>query len=95
MFVPPEVVVVPAMFIVIGAITITRMAFRHKEKMAELDARSRGGRDPEADARLARIEQAVDSMAVEMERIGEGQRFLTKVLADNPRLPGSTKEGQS
>src|SRR4051812_6514709 len=50
MFVPPEVVVIPAIFIVVGAVTITRMAFRHHEKMAELQ---RGGgdgggtRDPE------------------------------------------------
>ena len=34
------------------------------------------------DARLERIEQAVDSMAVEMERISEGQRFTTKLLSE-------------
>lgn len=27
--------------------------------------------------RLARLEQSVDAMAIEIERIGEGQRFLT------------------
>lgn len=30
--------------------------------------------------RLARLEQAVDAMAIEIERIGEGQRFLTQHL---------------
>lgn len=35
--------------------------------------------DPE---RLARIEQAIDAMAVEVERISEGQRFVTKLLSD-------------
>ncbi|WP_411278444.1 hypothetical protein [Gemmatimonas sp.] len=32
--------------------------------------------------RLAAIEQAVDSVAVEVERISEGQRFTTKLLSD-------------
>ena len=34
---------------------------------------------------LKRVEQAVDAIAIELERVGEGQRFLTKVLADPPR----------
>ena len=36
----------------------------------------------ERDERLARIEQAVDAIAIEVERITEGQRFLTKLQAD-------------
>ena len=32
--------------------------------------------------RLARIEAAVESMSVEVERISEGQRFVTKVLSE-------------
>lgn len=32
--------------------------------------------------RLAAIEQAIESVAVEVERISEGQRFTTKLLAD-------------
>lgn len=40
-------------------------------------------------ARLARIEQAVDTSAVEIERIGEGQRFVTKLFSEAkvPVLP--------
>jgi hypothetical protein len=34
------------------------------------------------DERLARIEQAVDAMSVEVERVSEGQRFATKVLSE-------------
>ena len=34
------------------------------------------------DGRLERIEQAVDSMAVEIERISEGQRFTTRLLSE-------------
>jgi hypothetical protein len=38
-------------------------------------------------ARLARIEAAVESIAIEVERISESQRFLTKLQADRPPLP--------
>jgi hypothetical protein len=31
--------------------------------------------------RLQRIEQAVDAMAIEIERISEGQRFTTRLLS--------------
>jgi hypothetical protein len=33
-------------------------------------------------ARLERMEQAIDAMAVETERISEGQRFTTKLLSE-------------
>ncbi len=31
-----------------------------------------------------RMSQAIDAMAIEVERIGESQRFLTRVLSDKP-----------
>lgn len=34
--------------------------------------------------RLDRLEQAVDAIAIEVERISEGQRFITKVFAERP-----------
>jgi hypothetical protein len=37
---------------------------------------------PMEDDRLLRLEQAVESIAVEVERIGEGQRFLTKLQTE-------------
>jgi hypothetical protein len=42
---------------------------------------------PELAARLAHMEQAIDAIAVEVERISEGQRFTTKLLAE--RAPES------
>lgn len=39
----------------------------------------------EINARLAHLEQVTDSTAVEIERIGEGQRFTTKLLSE--RVP--------
>jgi len=45
--------------------------------------------DPKTDERLARIEQAMDAIAIEVERISEGQRFTTKLLSDRAREPVS------
>jgi hypothetical protein len=42
--------------------------------------------------RLERLEHAVDSIAVEMERVSEGQRFLTNVLTAGPAKPIGTPE---
>ena len=40
-------------------------------------------------ARLERMEQAIDSIAIEVERISEGQRFTTKLLAERNNGPAS------
>jgi hypothetical protein len=44
-----------------------------------------------AEARMERIERAVEAMALEVERMAEGQRFMTKLLGDSsvPRSLGS------
>jgi len=40
------------------------------------------GRDRELLARIVRIEQIVESTSIEIERISEGQRFTTRLLAE-------------
>ena len=48
-----------------------------------MDAQSRNPQIPsEVAARLERMEQAIDSVALEIERISEGQRFTTKLLSE-------------
>jgi hypothetical protein len=37
---------------------------------------------PELTDRLNRLEQAVDAVAVELERVGEGQRYVTRVFTE-------------
>jgi hypothetical protein len=37
----------------------------------------------EMSGRLERMEHAIDAMAVEIERISEGQRFTTRLLSEN------------
>ncbi|HEY6089699.1 MAG TPA: hypothetical protein VD771_07895 [Gemmatimonadaceae bacterium] len=48
-----------------------------------MDSETRNPRLPsEVTDRLERMEQALDSIAVEVERITEGQRFTTKLLSE-------------
>ncbi|MGK2935811.1 MAG: hypothetical protein ACSLFE_11300 [Gemmatimonadaceae bacterium] len=43
--------------------------------------------NPAEEGRLERIEQAVEAIAIEVERVSEGQRFVTKLLSDTSRTP--------
>ena len=53
-----------------------------------MDQQSSQPRIPaEVAARLERMEQALDSVAVEVERISEGQRFTTKLLSERAAAP--------
>ena len=53
------------------------------------------------EARLSRFEQSIDAVAIEIERVSEGQRFLTKVLSEptprgigaGPAQPVETRAG--
>lgn len=50
--------------------------------------------DPELVQRLERLERGMEAIAIEMERVGEGQRFVTKVLAERERaLPSGDPHG--
>lgn len=44
---------------------------------------------PETDNRLDRIEQAVDAIAIEVERISEAQRFQTRLMTEGNRALGA------
>jgi hypothetical protein len=46
---------------------------------------------------LARMEQAIDAIAIEVERLSEGQRFTARLLAEEGReavqIPSAIREG--
>jgi len=44
---------------------------------------------PDFNSRLENIERAIDTVAIEVERISEGQRFVTKILAQRPMDAGA------
>lgn len=60
-------------------------------------AKRLGPGDPAAQARieekLNNLTTAIDAIAVEVERISEGQRFTTKLLADSSITAGSAPAG--
>ncbi|MEO8576686.1 MAG: hypothetical protein ABI556_08305 [Gemmatimonadales bacterium] len=76
-------------FVMVIAIVIGRPMV--KAIAAKTEAEAKRPQIPgEVISRLERMEQAIDSIAVEVERISEGQRFTTKLLSevrDAPVLP--------
>jgi uncharacterized protein YicC (UPF0701 family) len=84
---PAKVMVAVAFFgsVAYSVSAIARATVAHKREERRLEGESV---PPLTEARLARIEQAVDAIALEVERISEGQRFTTKLLSEhNQMLP--------
>jgi hypothetical protein len=79
-----EDILVPlGFFTMVTALALGIPLVRSYTKRKELEAQ-RGGDDPESVMRLVRIESAIETLAVEIERISEGQRFTTRLLAERP-----------
>ena len=68
-------------FAMVTAIVIGRPMIKAYAQRVENESK-RPQIPAEVAGRLERIEQAVDAIAVEIERISEGQRFTTKLLAE-------------
>ncbi|HET9011491.1 MAG TPA: hypothetical protein VFN38_06720 [Gemmatimonadaceae bacterium] len=51
------------------------------------------GRPSEISDRLTNLEQSVDAVAIEIERVGEGQRFMTRFFTEQglPRTPANAE----
>jgi len=90
----PEVLVPIAFFamvvtLVLG-VPLVRARIRERERGHSLPAG-----DPQSAERLARIEAAVESIAIEVERISEAQRFTTKLLAERAPTAAPTRTEQA
>lgn len=74
-----EVVSVIAFFSTIIIVTLgvplVRAYVRRQDAQNQLNV-------PHIDERLNRIENAIEAMSIEVERISEGQRFVTRLLAE-------------
>src|SRR5688572_5005663 len=73
---------ISAMVLVPLMIGFFMLRFRRRGRRAAPQANS-----AEHDARMERLEQAVDAIALEIERVGESQRFTQKVLAEANIMP--------
>lgn len=67
------------MFVVLLPMSIA-MAVRIWRRPA---SRSTSQLSPAVEDRLTRLEQGVDAIAIEMERVSEGQRYVTKLLSSD------------
>jgi hypothetical protein len=68
-------------FAMVATIAVGAPLARAFARRMDRDGKS-GKLAPEVSSRLERIEQAVDAIAIEVERISEGQRFTTKLLTE-------------
>lgn len=61
------------------AITVSRLLWKRASNPAPKKV------DVQAEERMRRLEAGVDAIAIEVERISEGQRFMTKLLAEREK----------
>ena len=82
-----EDIVVPALFfatVIILALRIPLVrVFTRRQELRPANAT----RSPELTMRLDRIESMVETVAVEVERLSEGQRFTTRLLSERAVQP--------
>lgn len=69
-------------------IPLLRFYLRRKENQ-------RPKSDPQLEGRLARMETTLDSIAVELERISENQRFTTKLMAEKEHIRATLSPDRS
>lgn len=51
--------------------------------------------DVESARKIEQLQQSIDTIAVEMERVSEGQRFVTKLLSEQQRVPAIAEVNQT
>ena len=78
---PPEILGIVAVCATVAIVAISRIFSRHLDVRHE---RRQQRPEPEVADRLARIEIAIETMSVEVERISEANRFMAKLLAERP-----------
>jgi hypothetical protein len=69
----------------IGAYVLSRLR-RRATRRDELP-------DQAADARLERLQQSIDAIAIEVERIGEAQRFQTQMVLERSKTGAEAHAG--
>jgi hypothetical protein len=77
----------------VGAYFVWRLAPRRSYSHAAREVEHRPSAavpstPPDLTNRLTHLEHAVDAVAIEVERIGEGQRFITRSFVDGKQVPG-------
>ena len=81
--VDPEPILICFILFVLSpiALSMSRLIWKRSSRMALAPVAP-----AESGERLERIEQAVDAIAIEVERVSEGQRFVTRLLSERGGL---------
>ena len=79
-----EDIIIPiaGMLFVLAIVLGVPLVWAHIKRLSRSEAVTSGAGNPDTDRRLERIEHAIDAVAVEVERISEGQRFVTQLLSE-------------
>ena len=88
----PDVAELAQVLAVIGAFTLAMVGVAAVARRAFHQPRTPKPRDQAAvidEARFSRLEDAVETIAIEVERIAEAQRFSAKLLAERARETSS------
>ncbi|HSA57150.1 MAG TPA: hypothetical protein VLE53_15670 [Gemmatimonadaceae bacterium] len=64
------------------ALAFARLMWKRATSIGRMPAK-----DPRDAERMERLEQAVDAIAIEIERVGESQRYQAKLLAEAQIIP--------
>jgi len=80
----PEPIIICFILFVLSpiALSISRLIWKRGSRMAMQPPALRA----ESGERLERIEQGMDAIAIEVERVSEGQRFVTRLLSERNAL---------
>lgn len=84
---PDDLMPMAGMFTVFVLAPLAIAAARLMWKRATALPRAAAKPDPAAAQRLQRIEEAVDAISIEIERVSEGQRFVTRLLSEDRAAP--------
>ena len=84
--IPPQVENISiAFFVMVAAIIIGLPIMRAFARRIERGTPKPAAISPEVAQQLQQISQSVDAIAIEVERISEGQRYTTKLLSDKSK----------
>ena len=82
---------VAAILLFVGALMVGCLVYAFDYDRRRLRGPADPSRTDALEARMERLEGIVESTALEVERLVEGQRFLTKLLTDGRATPPSER----
>jgi hypothetical protein len=74
-----------------AAVLVVRSIANTVIKLKQGSGSHQVGASPMSEDRMARLEASVEAIAIEVERISEGQRFTTKLLSENSHQPPTAR----